>query len=182
LIRPGWHEDGRGFNADQGAFVVTSRDHQENVMNSEHVTVIASCDDLLLAQECIADLRCAGCSDVVSIVSTVSIPESDAAGFAFGRRTGEVSGRRILFGFVSGVIAGQLALAPTDPMSSAGIFAGGLIGAAVGLLSYGLRKSFAVDAGQSAGLILRCATNSDAAKLVAKTLETSACRDVRLVS
>ena len=148
-------------------------------------SVTAFCGDLMLAKECVANLRVAGFLGEVRLVTPDGSSEQLAA-LSYGDRLGELPGRGLIVGGLLGLVAGSLLLSIPGFGSIGGFgvlalvgvctFVGALLGGAGGWKIS--RNSGGCE--QQGRLSLRCLGSPGEAVTAYETLQRLPCWDVTL--
>ena len=145
--------------------------------------VIAECGDLMLAKECIADLRAARFAGDVSVSQPLNVDELERRGFlGFGTPAGESFSKGAALGTFLGIIAGAVLVAfatqlPVDSIVAVTIL--GSIGALIGGVTYLLRTRDHLDGSNNRAVMLRCRGDSTELLHAIAVLQHGPCQHVR---
>ena len=147
--------------------------------------VIAECGDLMLAKECIANLRAARFAGDVSVSQPSNVDELERRGFlGFGTPAGDSFSRGAALGAFLGIIAGAVLVAsatqlPVDSMVAVTVL--GSIGALIGGITYLLRTRNHLDGHNNRAVMLRYRGDSTELLNAIAVLQNGPCRHVRQV-
>ena len=145
--------------------------------------VLAECGDLMLAKECIANLRAGRFAGDVSLSQPSNVDELERRGFlGFGTPTGDSFSKGAALGAFLGIIAGTALVAfatqlPLDSIVAVAVL--GSIGALIGGVTYLLRTRNHLDGRNNRAVMLRCRGDSTELLHAIAVLQHGPCQHVR---
>ena len=148
-------------------------------------SLTAECGDVMLARECLANLKGAQFHGETSLDLPHSVEELESRGYVgFGSPIGESSARGALIGGVLGLaLAAVVSSLPADwlmGMASPAALLGAVFAAVGGLAGFLRGRRLLSGRSNDRGVTLRCTGNADEITRALETLQKSPCQEINV--